>query len=140
LQPAFVSPQHRSKAVLPNSSIDNWTLHCQLFRLRQQPHPKDQEQSHPMTVPHSPVENLDGLRQFVQETLCQHNGLEIGAFLITERVLVRGGNPCGVLFCLHGPRSVRFTAIWEIARNTILFYGSDGQRQHKVQASGSLPR
>jgi hypothetical protein len=91
-----------------------------------------------MTVPHASVECLDELRRFVHEALCRHNGLEMGAFDITERVLVRGGNPCGVLFCLHGPRSVKFTAIWEIERNTILFYGSDGQRQHKVQW-GDIP-
>lgn len=90
-----------------------------------------------MTVQHAPVFNLNELRQYVYETLCRHNELEIGAFHITERILVRSGNPCGVFFCLHGPRSVKLTAIWEIQRNTILFYGSDGTRQQKTQLTAA---
>lgn len=90
-----------------------------------------------MTAHDAPVQNLNELRQYVQETLCRHNELEIGAFRITERVLVRSDNPCGIFFCLHGPRSVKLTAIWEIDRNTILFYGSDGQRQQKTQLTAA---
>lgn len=90
-----------------------------------------------MTVPRLSVENLNDLRQYVHHTLCQHNELEIGAFHITERILVRGGVPCGIFFCLHGPRSVKLTAIWELERNTILFYGSDGQRQQKTQLTAA---
>lgn len=90
-----------------------------------------------MTVHRAPVVNLGQLRQYVHHTLCQHNDLEIGAFNVTERVLVRSGNPCGIFFCLHGPRSVKLTAIWESERNTILFYGSDGQRQQKTQLTAA---
>lgn len=55
---------------------------------------------------------------------------------MTERILVRGGNPCGIFFCVHGPRSVKLTAIWETERNTILFYGSAGERiVHAAQGS-----
>ena len=52
---------------------------------------------------------------------------------MTERVLVRGGKPCGICFCLHGPRSMKFSAIWETDRNRILFYGSRGERFQKTQ-------
>jgi len=52
---------------------------------------------------------------------------------MTERILVRGGNPCGIFFCVHGPRSVKLTAIWETERNTILFYGSAGERIARTQ-------
>jgi hypothetical protein len=86
-----------------------------------------------MTVSCMPVDNLVDLRQYVHETLCQHNELEPGAFHFTERILVRNNQPCGIFFCLHGPRSVKLTAIWELERNTILFYGSNGQRQQKTQ-------
>ena len=79
------------------------------------------------------LNNLDNLREFINEILCRHNQLEIGAFPLTERILVRGGKPCGIYFCLHGPRAVRFTAIWETDRNTVLFYGSTGERFHKVK-------
>jgi hypothetical protein len=80
-----------------------------------------------------PMQNLSQLREYVNEILCQHNQLEIDAFPLTQRILVRAGRPCGVYFCLHGPRSVKFSAIWETERNTVLFYGSSGQRFYKVQ-------
>ena len=52
---------------------------------------------------------------------------------MTERVLLRGGKPCGMYFCLHGPRATKFTAIWETERNQVLFYGSRGERFLKTQ-------
>lgn len=90
-----------------------------------------------MTVPYVPVHNLTELRKYVHQTLCHHNELEIGAFTVTERILVRNNAPCGIFFCMHGPRSVKLTAIWELERNTILFYGSDGQRQQKTQLTAA---
>ena len=83
------------------------------------------------------IRNLDDLRRFVVETLCHHELLEIGAFPVTERILVRGKQPCGIFFCMHGPRSVRFTAIWETDRNTILFYGSGGERFLKTELAAA---
>ncbi len=52
---------------------------------------------------------------------------------MTERVLRRGDKPCGIYFCLHGPRATKFTAIWETDRNQVLFYGSRGERVLKTQ-------
>ena len=80
-----------------------------------------------------PLEDIDSLRRYVHETLCQLNQLEVDYFPFTERVLLRGGRPCGMFFCLHGPRDVKFTAIWETDRNTVLFYTSTGERQVKTQ-------
>ncbi|REJ70456.1 MAG: hypothetical protein DWQ31_01020 [Planctomycetota bacterium] len=79
------------------------------------------------------LQSLEDLRDFVNETICDHEQLEIGAFQMSERVLVRGGQPCGVYFCIHGPRQVKFSAIWETDSNTILFYGSTGERFLKMQ-------
>ena len=79
------------------------------------------------------IHNLNELRQLVYETLCNHEHLEQGVFPMTERILTRRGKPCGIYFCLHGPRSVKYTSIWETEHNTILFYGNDGQRFHKTQ-------
>lgn len=79
------------------------------------------------------IDNLEQLRQYVQLTLCEHEQLEPGAFPLTERVLVRGGRPCAIFYCLHGPRAVKFSAIWETDANTVLFYGCDGQRFHKAR-------
>lgn len=83
----------------------------------------------------SPMElpDLVKLRTFVQARICDQNQLEVGAYRMTERVLTRGGRPCGIFFCVHGPRSVKFTAIWETERNTILFYGSSGERLQRTQ-------
>ena len=85
----------------------------------------------------TPIENLESLRTYVHHSLCEQNDLQVGAFPVTERILVRGGKPCGIFFCLHGPRSVKLTAIWETERNTILFYGSSGERTHKARLAQS---
>ena len=79
------------------------------------------------------IEDLGSLREYVRRGICEQNELQVGAFDVTERILLRGGRPCGIYFCLHGPRSVKLTAIWESERNTVLFYGSSGERQLRVQ-------
>ncbi len=84
------------------------------------------------------INNLDELREYVNETLCDYYELQMDAFHLTEHVLHRGGKPCGIYFCLHGPRAVKFTAIWEIDRNQVLFYGSSGERFLKTQLTGPV--
>ena len=79
------------------------------------------------------VQTLDELREYVNETLCRYDQLLPGAFSMTQRMLTRAGKPCGVYFCLHGPRAVKYTAIWETHQQTILFYGPTGERFQKVQ-------
>lgn len=79
------------------------------------------------------VQTLDALREYVNETLCRIDQLVPGAFQMSERVLSRGGKPCGIYFCLIGPRAVRYSAIWETENSTILFYGPTGERFHKAQ-------
>lgn len=79
------------------------------------------------------LHSLDELRKYVNETLCHQYELQLDAFKMTQRILRRGGNPCGIYFCLHGPRAVKFTAVWETDRNCIFFYGSNGERFQKTQ-------
>ncbi len=81
-------------------------------------------------MPQDPIqiETINQLRQFVSRTLCQRSDFEEGIFQITERKLTRGNKNCGIFFCLHGPRSVKLTAVWESDHNTILFYGATGER------------
>ncbi len=79
------------------------------------------------------IESMEDLREYVNTTLCNNSQLQMGAFRMTERILVRGGEPCGMFFCLHGPRETKFTAIWETDRNQVLFYGSRGERFLKIQ-------
>jgi len=83
------------------------------------------------------IDSLQGLREYVNTTICEQYQLQIGAFRMTEKALLRSGKPCGVYFCLHGPRLTRFTAIWETEQNQILFYGSQGERFLKVQLHAS---
>lgn len=84
------------------------------------------------------IKGLAELKEFVYATLCSHHDLVIGAFPMSERILVRCGKPCGMYFCLHGPRSVRLTAIWETDGNSILFYGVTGERLSKTQLAPAM--
>jgi hypothetical protein len=79
------------------------------------------------------LDDLHAIRDYVTETLCKKDQLEKNLFPLYERILVRGGAPCGLYFCLYGPRSLYLAAIWETDSNTILFYGSRGERFHKTQ-------
>ncbi len=79
------------------------------------------------------INSLDELRDYVTFTLCEHHQLQAGAFPVTERALRRGNRQCGIFFCLQGPRAARYTAIWDMDRNQILFYGSHGERFLKTQ-------
>ncbi len=74
------------------------------------------------------IRNFEEIRQYITQTLSDIEQLKTDSYQITEQLLTRGGQPCGVYFCMHGPRSVRLTAIWETDANTILFYGSQGER------------
>ena len=83
-------------------------------------------------TPPESIESIEELREFVEDRLCQQNDFEIGVFPLSERLLFRAGLPCGIFFCLHGPRSVQLNAIWETDSNTLLFYGSSGQKVEKI--------
>jgi hypothetical protein len=83
------------------------------------------------------LDDLSALRRYVTETLCEKDQLEANCFPLSEQVLVREGAPCGLHFCLHGPRSLCLSAIWETDSNTILFYGSRGERFRKTQLIAS---
>ena len=82
------------------------------------------------------ISSIDKLKRFVAEKLCAQNDFEVGVFPITDRPLFRSGKACGIYFCLFGPRSVRINAIWESKNNTILFYGSGGEKVEKVKILG----
>lgn len=95
-----------------------------------------EETLHPMSAEFHDLEKLEDLRNFVYQILCDRDHLEPGSFHMTERILTRRAQPCGTLFCLHGPRDSKITAIWETDHNTILFYDSSGQRFHRARLSG----
>ena len=93
------------------------------------------------------IRTLDDLRAYVHHTLCEKENLLPDQFVMTETTLTRRQRPCGLQFCLQGPRSVRLGAIWEADRNTIYFYDAQGARYRKETvrhrllppANGELP-
>ena len=78
------------------------------------------------------ITNNQQLRSYIAETLSQFESLDPQQFPLAQRVLTRAGRPCGLYFCLQGPRAVRLTAVWETEGNTILFYGANGQRLQRT--------
>ena len=86
-----------------------------------------------VTASDKTIKTFSDLRHFVYQTLCEHHELLANSFPTTESLLKRGGrDACGVMFCLHGPRAVKITAIWEKDNNRILFYGPTGKRYCQI--------
>lgn len=79
------------------------------------------------------IHTLEDLQRFVYRTICNSNELLMNEFPTTETVLRKSnGNSCGMMFCLHGPRTVKFSAIWEKDKNRVLFYRANGERYQQV--------
>lgn len=79
------------------------------------------------------VQTLDDLRRYVHTILCEKENLLADQFRMTELRLTREGEPCGVQFCLRGPRSLRLAAIWAADQNTLFLYDAKGVRYRKLQ-------
>ena len=79
------------------------------------------------------LDDLHAIRRYVTETLCEKDQLEANSFPFMNKSWCEAEQPCGVYFCLYGPRSLCLAAIWETDSNTILFYGSRGERFRKTQ-------
>ena len=58
---------------------------------------------------------------------------------MTQREVIRSGATVGVYFCVHGPRSVKLTAICDFSKNTVIFYGSDGIRRESLRVAVKEP-
>jgi hypothetical protein len=83
--------------------------------------------------------NFETLCKTVEQRLCEIGHLEPHQFPMTQREVVRGGKICGVYFCVHGPRSVKLTAICDFTHNTLIYYGSDGIRRESVNVPVAQP-
>lgn len=87
----------------------------------------------------SSIKTLDDLQEYVYRTLCVDNELLVDAFPISRRALrCSSGELCGLMFCVHGPRTVDFTAIWERRQNRIFFYSPTGERYRQTTVEGVL--
>ena len=85
------------------------------------------------------IQKLEDIRQYVTQTLSDLEKLRPESSHLTTRLLTRNNQPCGIYFCLHGPRAVRLTAIWETDANTILFYSSRGERVQRTRLLSAPP-
>ena len=65
----------------------------------------------------------------VERRLCDLGQLVADQFPTTKRELLRCGKVCGIYFCVHGPRSVKLTAIIDFEKKQVIYYGSDGIRR-----------
>lgn len=72
------------------------------------------------------------LCETVEKRLCDLGHLVPFQFPMTQREVVRAGVTVGVYFCVHGPRSVKLTAICDFTKKTVIFYGSDGIRRESM--------
>lgn len=88
-----------------------------------------------MTDDISELASLEDLRGFVERKICEEAQFLSGAFDFHEQLLQRHGRPCGLHFTLRGPRAVQYSAIWDAACNTILFYGCRGERFQRIDLS-----
>ena len=84
------------------------------------------------------VQSIEELRQYIADTLSQLETLKSDQLELTQQTLYRAGRPCGMYFCLHGPRALRLTAIWETESNSVLFYGSCGRRVQRTRLMQAL--
>ncbi|TWT50587.1 hypothetical protein Pla22_33300 [Rubripirellula amarantea] len=71
----------------------------------------------------------------IEERLCEIGSLISGQFPMTQREVIRAGKVAGVYFCVHGPRSVKLTAICDFHKKQVIFYGSDGIRRESMPTS-----
>lgn len=79
------------------------------------------------------IHSLDDLRNFVHLSLCQKENLLENHFPMTELELKQGNVCCGVQFTLHGPRSVKLSAVWDCIQNEVLLYDAVGKRFGKIR-------
>jgi len=87
-----------------------------------------------VTATTTEIGSMADLKYFVYQTLCRDHELLLNAFPTTETLLKRNNDDCcGVMFCLHGPRATKFSAIWEKDNNRVLFYGPTGKRYMLVE-------
>lgn len=80
-----------------------------------------------------PAMDLPLMRRKVESKLCELGALEPAQFPLTQREVIRRGKTCALYFCLHGPRSVKLTAIADLKTRSLVFYGSDGVRRETVR-------
>ena len=75
------------------------------------------------------------LREYVLQTLCQHERLDPTQTPMHEAAVTRAGRTCGLFFQVQGPRMVRAYAVWAGEEDRIFFYDSAGTRFAQARLS-----
>ena len=83
--------------------------------------------------------DFDTLCGTIERRLCDLGHLVPSQFPMTQREVVRAGKTVGIYFCVHGPRSVKLTAICDFTKSTVIFYGSDGIRRESLRVAVQGP-
>jgi len=79
------------------------------------------------------ITTVEDLQQYVYRTLCADHELLSDAFPKSTIPIRRSnGEICGLMYCVSGPRTVEFTAIWEKKDNRIFFYDPNGKRYRQT--------
>lgn len=85
-----------------------------------------------------PQIDLSHISSIIESRLCELGQLVPKHFPMTQRMLVRGGEMVGVYFCIHGPRSVKLTAICDFVKRVVVFYGTDGLKRERLPLTGLI--
>ena len=84
------------------------------------------------------VRTTEDLKDFIHLALCRKENLLEHHFPMTEVQLKRNGQHCASQFTLHGPRSVKLSAVWDCSRNEVLLYDAVGKRFGRVRFPNAI--
>lgn len=76
---------------------------------------------------------LEKLCQYVHQTLCDHDKLDLATSPLKKSLVKRKGQPCGLFFQINGPRMVKAYAVWAGDDHRILFYDTSGLRFAEIR-------
>lgn len=91
-------------------------------------------------MPPAPAEvrTSEDLKNFIHLALCRKENLLENHFPMTELQLRSKGEHCASQFTLHGPRSVKLSAVWDRRLNEVLLYDAVGKRFARVRMPNVL--
>ncbi|MEX1229340.1 MAG: hypothetical protein WEB58_03815 [Planctomycetaceae bacterium] len=92
-----------------------------------------------MSVGTEHITSMEVLRRYIHTTLCDKEQLLEEQSLLVELPLFRAGLLCGMQFTLHGPRSVKLSAVWAADKNVVFLYDTRGERYAKVHLKTRFP-
>jgi hypothetical protein len=85
-----------------------------------------------MSVGIQQIDSMQALRRYIHTALCDKEQLLEEQSLLVELPLFRTNQLCGIQFTLHGPRSVKLSAVWAADKNIVFLYDTRGERYAKI--------